>query len=252
MALNFPNAPAVGALWPSPAVVGVPVYRWDGIAWSSSGSANDKQAIYSDGSVPMVAQLTLITPPVANTDAAAKQYVDSKVAAGVTSFKARTGAVVPVQGDYPSALIPGTVTNDNAAAGNIGEYQEANVAGGSSVALPTGTPKDVVTMSLTAGDWEVWGHVFLNNIGATGTLNWFQVAISTGAANSLPGGLVGFGGAMPSGCPANLMPNNSVGFHCLPVRVSLAATTTVRLVCQVQHNIPSFNGYGWMKALRVR
>jgi hypothetical protein len=33
MAINFPNAPTVGQLWPSPAVAGQPVYQWDGQKW---------------------------------------------------------------------------------------------------------------------------------------------------------------------------------------------------------------------------
>lgn len=88
MALNFPNAPTVGQLYPSPAVAGVPVYRWDGIAWTSSGAANDKQAVYSDGSVPMIGQLKLVGDPVALLDAADKNYVDNAIAA-----VARNGSV---------------------------------------------------------------------------------------------------------------------------------------------------------------
>jgi hypothetical protein len=41
MGINFPNAPAVGDLWPSPPVAGVPVYKWDGAKWtwqSASGA----------------------------------------------------------------------------------------------------------------------------------------------------------------------------------------------------------------------
>ena len=41
MALNFPDTPSVGQLFPSPAVVGVPVYRWDGTKWTTQGSAID-------------------------------------------------------------------------------------------------------------------------------------------------------------------------------------------------------------------
>lgn len=33
-ALDFPNSPAVGDLWPQPPVAGQPVYRWDGEKWS--------------------------------------------------------------------------------------------------------------------------------------------------------------------------------------------------------------------------
>jgi hypothetical protein len=80
MGINFPNTPTVGTLYPSPPVVGQPVYRWDGEKWSVQ-SLLAKQPIYADGSVPMTAQLTLVAPPVAATDAAAKSYVDTGVAA---------------------------------------------------------------------------------------------------------------------------------------------------------------------------
>jgi hypothetical protein len=33
MGLNFPNAPTVGQLYPSPPLTGVPVYQWDGQKW---------------------------------------------------------------------------------------------------------------------------------------------------------------------------------------------------------------------------
>src|SRR3954468_8915238 len=84
MGINFPNTPAAGTLYPSPPVVGQPVYRWDGEKWSVQ-SLLAKQPIYADGSVPMTAQLTLVAPPVAATDAAAKSYVDTGVASAITA-----------------------------------------------------------------------------------------------------------------------------------------------------------------------
>ena len=53
-----------------------------------------------NGSVPMTGQLTLVTPPVATTDAASKAYVD----AGVRSFNTRTGAVALAGSDVTTAL----------------------------------------------------------------------------------------------------------------------------------------------------
>jgi hypothetical protein len=88
MGLNFPNAPAVGALYPQPAVAGVPVYRWDGIAWSTQGAPLDKTPVYTDGSTPMTAQLGLITPPTANAHASSKKYVDDSVVAYAAPFDA--------------------------------------------------------------------------------------------------------------------------------------------------------------------
>src|SRR5262249_4488367 len=150
MGLNFPNAPVVGDLWPQPPVPNVPVYRWDGEKWGMKFvPAAAKAAVWTDGSAPMTGQLTLAGDPVANTDAADKHYVDNKIATGaVASFKTRTGAVVPVQGDYPTSLIPGTTTNDNAAAGNIGEYQVAALGSGSSTPLVSNTPKTVIGLAL--------------------------------------------------------------------------------------------------------
>ncbi|MEY9428143.1 hypothetical protein ABH975_003458 [Bradyrhizobium ottawaense] len=77
MGLNFPSLPSVGTVYPSPALPGVPQYRWDGEKWTQQG-LQLKQPIYADGSIPMAAQLTLVAPPVAATDAAAKSYVDSR------------------------------------------------------------------------------------------------------------------------------------------------------------------------------
>jgi hypothetical protein len=77
MGLNFPAAPIVGTLYPQPAIPGVAVYRYDGEKWSLQ-SLLAKQPIYDDGSVAMNAQLTLVAPPVAATDAVAKSYVDSR------------------------------------------------------------------------------------------------------------------------------------------------------------------------------
>lgn len=87
-ALDFPTTPTVGQKYPSPAVAGAPVYTWDGEKWTTVTAAfGAKVAICSDGSVPMAAQLTLVSPPVAATDAAAKGYVDSKVTAIAGSSK---------------------------------------------------------------------------------------------------------------------------------------------------------------------
>lgn len=89
MGINFPNAPTVGQLYPLPAVVGVPQYRWDGEKWTQS-SLQAKAVIYADGSVPMTAGLTLVAPPVNPTDAAAKSYVDglTGLASGVVHYDA--------------------------------------------------------------------------------------------------------------------------------------------------------------------
>ena len=59
--------------------------------------------------------------------------------------------------EIPTSVISGTITNDNAAAGNIGEFMTATLASGSATSLSTTTAKTFTSgVALTAGDWDVW------------------------------------------------------------------------------------------------
>ena len=87
MAYDFPASPTVGQTF-SPS--GGPVYTWDGEKWTTVGGAiGGKKPVYSDGTQAMEAQLTVINPPVAATDAAAKAYVDA-ADAGMVKYTAQT------------------------------------------------------------------------------------------------------------------------------------------------------------------
>ena len=86
MAINFPDTPTLGQTYPSPPVAGQPQYIWDGEKWTTVGVvAGSKTPVYTDGSTPMTAQLTVVTPPVAPTDAASKKYVDDTAVASLTA-----------------------------------------------------------------------------------------------------------------------------------------------------------------------
>jgi hypothetical protein len=165
--------------------------------------------------------------PVTALGLVTKQYVDTRATPG---------------------QLPGTTTNDNASAGNIGEYISANLASGSAVVLTTAVAKDIVTISLTAGDWDVWGSVVTLPVGAvacTQIITW----IST-VANTLP--------TLPNN-GANLMLQlafTSAASQCLPAgrtRLSLASTTTVRLGTQCAFSGgTSLSAYGFIAARRAR
>jgi hypothetical protein len=72
MAMQFPSNPAVGDKHPQPPIMGQPIYTFDGEKWTTAGGAvGAKNPVWTDGSAPMAAQLTLVTPPVAPTDAVA-------------------------------------------------------------------------------------------------------------------------------------------------------------------------------------
>lgn len=115
----------------------------------------------------------------------------------------------------------GTVTNDSAPAGSVGEYISSFVGVTSFPA--TTTYGDLTSISLTAGDWDVCAMSTANLNGATQT-DW-RLGIGTTSGATFTGAAYGLnilGGAPPtSGYDSSLS---------LPaVRLSLATTTTVYL-----------------------
>lgn len=167
---------------------------------------------------------------------------------GVSSFNARAGAVVPVQGDYPTSLIPGTTTNNSATAGNIGEYIITEVGSGAAVSLSTGVAADIATLSLTAGDWEVSGNVVYVPA-ATTSYTLAYHSISATSATQDGGTANGFHlHRRAAFVPVAFFSIGNVG----PVRKSLSGTTTVYLVAQATFTVSTMAAYGCIRARRVR
>lgn len=142
---------------------------------------------------------------------------------------------------------PGTTTNNNADAGNIGEYISSTVLAGAAVSLTTGTDANVTSISLTAGDWDVWGLVATTVAGGT-TTSLAQGWISTTSA-TLP--TIPNEGAFAYDARAIAAGGNLV----MPVgmkRISLAATTTVYLSMRLTFAASTASGYGFIGARRAR
>jgi hypothetical protein len=165
----------------------------------------------------------------------------------VASFNSRTGAVTPAQGDYPTSLIPGTTTNDSATAGNIGEYISSTVLSGSAVAATSGVVFNITSISLTAGDWDVWGNVAITpSVGVTTTAIVGSASSTSATHPSFPGG-----GAFL----VKQLAFTSGATQAYPIgmaRFSLASTTTVYLVCTLEFSGGSLSGYGFIGARRAR
>lgn len=157
-------------------------------------------------------------------------------------------AVRGVAGGLASVLV-GTTTNDNAAPGIVGEYISASVVAGSAVALTTATGANVTSISLTAGDWDVWGNIGFVPA-ATTNITQLQGGCSTTSAQ-IPGvpnaGFLqqfGSGGLVPGA--ANL--SSAV----VPFRFSLAVTTTVFLTALANFTVSTLGAYGFIAARRRR
>jgi len=83
--------------------------------------------------------------------------------------------------------IVGTTTNNNAAASYVGEFISSVVLVGTPVAMTTDVAINITTVSLTAGDWDVWGTLWLNPAAGTITTG-IGVAVSqtTGTLPTTP------------------------------------------------------------------
>ena len=154
-------------------------------------------------------------------------------------------AVSQSGGTVNSSQIIGTTTNDNAAAGRVGEFISSNVNGPGS-ALTTTQPLDITTISLTAGDWDVYGSVAFAT--STATKTSFQTWINTTSVTAPSG----------SGAGAYYFDSNatSVGANIiipgLKIRISIASTTTVYLSTQVTFTGGTASAYGYIAARRAR
>lgn len=138
----------------------------------------------------------------------------------------------------------GVTTNSNAAAGYIGEYISDTVSSGAALSLTTATPLDITSISLTAGDWDVWGTVaFVVSVNADtlscgiGSASATLPAATTGARNRLA--------TDSSTAGSSILPTGTT-------RKSLASTTTVYLVAQADFGGGTVTAYGFIGARRVR
>lgn len=149
------------------------------------------------------------------------------------------------QGITPSQSfgIIGTTTNNNANTGSVGEFVTATVATGSALSTANNTPKTVTSISLTAGDWDVWGVVDWNLSGVTST--WWEASIS-GSTNTI--------GSQDQFTSWNLgnAANNVQSIPTPVCRLSLSTTTTEFLVQNSAYSGGTVTVYGSIFARRVR
>ncbi len=117
--------------------------------------------------------------------------------------------------------ITGTTTNDNAAAGKVGEFISSTVLAAAGVVLTTNTIADVTSIALTAGDWDVWGNVTI--IPAATDLTAAVAWIGSSSASVPDESMVA---AIYPGASAA-----SAGMACPYRRFSLAAPATIYLSC---------------------
>jgi hypothetical protein len=103
MGINFPAAPIVGALYPDPAIAGIPQYKWDGTAWLAMTPS--ALTYVQRGGDTMTGHLALPTAPAA-ANAVRRDFVEAYAA----PFDAMA---------YSGMQINGSMEVDQAVAGNV-------------------------------------------------------------------------------------------------------------------------------------
>jgi hypothetical protein len=140
--------------------------------------------------------------------------------------------------------VNGTVTNDNASAGNVGEFISSNVVSGSAVSVSSGVTANVTSISLTAGDWDVWGNVSTSNSSnVTGLRGWISTTSATDPTPPNNGAYFAFQGATFA---------NNLSGATGTMRLSLSTTTTVYLSANNSFSTGTGTIYGFIGARRCR
>lgn len=137
----------------------------------------------------------------------------------------------------------GTAIADNANTGSIGEYITAT---GTAVSMTTATPANVTSISLTAGDWDVWGNIEFDPTGTT-VLNNAQCSIGVTSATLASAPNKSFS-SNPSGLGTGITLTQIPPMQ----RINVSATTTVFLVAQAGFNTSTLTTTGIIQARRRR
>jgi len=151
-----------------------------------------------------------------------------------------------------SKFVVGTATNDNAAAGTVGEIITSSIPVGSEVTLTTAVTANVTSISVPAGDWHLSAVVNFDLAGTTGTLFQGGASLTSAVLPTQPGG----GGLGTDALLSFPVPITGLtGDLVLPggvVRLSIASTTTVFLTASCTFTVGTCKAFGTITARRIR
>ena len=204
-------------------------------------------------------KLTVTCILTSGTTASSWDYVYQPNAVGITGSSSLVRAtsptlVTPVLGAASATSLTfsstsgiiGTTTNDNAAAGSVGEIISSVVT---AQALTTATALDVTSISLTAGHWLVFGNVDFTG-DATTRVYLFRGWTSATSATIPAGNLYNSLGYVGAG--SVIFANGHTGFSIPTLSYKLSTTTTIYLSATADFDITSASVAGGIYAIRVR
>lgn len=149
-----------------------------------------------------------------------------------------------LDGSMPVSLLVTSANSGSAGAGRLGQFIDSQILSGAAVSLVTATPKNITSIALTAGDWDVEGIISFNGTTSTITALVADTGITTNTLTLDP--LTNIQSPLTT---------TTTTAHSLPLtrkRVALSVTTTIYLVAQATFSAGTVAGYGSISARRVR
>ncbi len=189
------------------------------------------------GSIIGTANQITVTPGVGNVTLSTPQDIatTSDVTFGSVAFNPTTKGIV------------GTATNNNTGTGYVGEFVSSVIAAASAVSVLTAAATNLTSISLTAGDWDLWGNITFLTAATTSVTNTASWISSTSA--TIPDASV-----LASHIFSAVAPGlNSTFTEVAPcLRFSLSGTTTIYITGYVQFTVSTMTMCGGIYARRRR
>ena len=174
---------------------------------------------------------------------------------GGTGVVTSTGTGAVVLGTTPTINQPnlgGVTTVSNATAGSVGEYLSTIVLIGSAISLTTAVSTNIATLSVTAGDWDIWGEIWYDGSAGTILIRAYQAITTVSATISFT---VPSNDYSQSCFHGSVSAVGSVGAPIWPIpatRINVASTTDVFMVVRADYTTPTLTAYGKICARRRR
>ncbi len=187
-------------------------------------------------------KINFSTPPKVGIVQAVQDMLEIENAGSFTSsqiLQARANIGIPI------GQIPGETSNTAATAGRIGEVISATATIGS---LVTGTGVAVVSITLTAGDWDISGTTLFTTSGGTSVNDWSS-AIST-TSGSVVAAITGTLAQHERYAPPQS--DHSASQSISPTQVILSGSTTYYLNVRGDFTGTAPSATGIIRARRVR